>query len=167
MSNAIDRLLKFCWWKSILKILVLPNRVLNPRSSAPQTGILPLDQLLTFVQGRSSLSSWDNRSYFKNTLPLVSGRPEKQEITVLMSKINIIHQSVSIWDGVLDQFTSEERWQFFVHCAHVELRRYRQQWVCCLSQSACWSTRKYIEPSNVFYLLKETIIYCWYLKLFA
>ena len=40
-SLAIDRLLSFCWWKSIQKILGLPTQGSNPGSLAQQAGVQP------------------------------------------------------------------------------------------------------------------------------
>ena len=42
-SHAIDRMLGFWWWKSIVKILGLPIRGSNSEPSMQQAGILPLD----------------------------------------------------------------------------------------------------------------------------
>ena len=39
-SHAIDRLLSFCWWKSLLKVLGLPTRGSNPRPPVQQAGYL-------------------------------------------------------------------------------------------------------------------------------
>ena len=43
IPHVIDRLLNFCWWKSMLEILGFQTRGLYPRPSAQQAIILPLD----------------------------------------------------------------------------------------------------------------------------
>ena len=50
MSHAINRLLSFCCWNAILKILGLPNRGLQLGPLAQQAGILPLDHSATTYQ---------------------------------------------------------------------------------------------------------------------